>query len=178
MSRFLAGAPGTPSHMSRIATLLFGAAIGAAATHFLDPASGRRRRHQLRDQAASKAGSTASHAASTATYAASKAKGAVAAATPSVPGSHKIDDVDDVTLARKVETEIFRDAAAPKGQVSVDVQAGVVYLRGTVDDDAWIDRLADEAKNVDGIKGVKNLLHRPGTPAPAAEPRGAVQDRL
>ena len=37
---------------------------------------------------------------------------------------HKIDDVDDVTLARKVETEIFRDVNAPKGDVSVDVQAG------------------------------------------------------
>jgi osmotically-inducible protein OsmY len=164
--------------MSRIATLLFGAAIGAAATHFLDPASGRRRRHQLRERAASKASSGASHAASTASYAAGKAKGAVATATPSMPGSHRIDDVDDVTLARKVESEIFRDPEAPKGQVSIDVQAGVVYLRGTVGDQAWIDRLADEAKKVDGIKGVKNLLHRPGTPAPAAEPRGAVSERL
>jgi osmotically-inducible protein OsmY len=102
----------------------------------------------------------------------------VASATPSMPGSHRIDDVDDVTLARKVETEIFRDADAPKGQVSVDVQAGVVYLRGVIADDAWIERLADGAKKIDGVKGVKNLLHRPGTPAPAAEPRGAVHDRL
>ena len=93
-----------------------------------------------------------------------------------MPGSHRIEDVDDVTLARKVETEIFRDADAPKGEVSVDVQAGVVYLRGMVADDQWIERFADEAKKVDGVKGVKNLLHRPGTPAPAAEPRGAVSD--
>jgi osmotically-inducible protein OsmY len=164
--------------MSRITTLLFGAAIGAAATHFLDPASGRRRRNQLREQAASKASSGASQAAGAATHAAAKAKGAVATATPSVPGAHRIDDVDDVTLARKVETEIFRAADAPKGEVSVDVQAGVVYLRGTVADERWIERLADDAKNVDGIKGVKNLLHRPGTPAPAAGPRGAVSDRL
>ena len=98
--------------------------------------------------------------------------------TPSVPGSHRLDDADDVTLARKVETEIFRDPNAPKGDVSIDVQAGVVYLRGVVADDAWIQRLADDAKKVDGIKGVKNLLHRPGTPAPTAEPRAAVQDRI
>jgi osmotically-inducible protein OsmY len=154
--------------MSRITTLLFGAAIGAAATHFLDPSSGRRRRHQLRDQAASKASSGASQAAGAATHAAAKAKGAVATATPSVPGTHRIDDADDVTLARKVETEIFRGADAPKGQVSIDVQAGVVYLRGSVADESWINRLADGAKKVDGVKGVKNLLHRPGTPAPAA----------
>jgi osmotically-inducible protein OsmY len=163
--------------MSRIATLLFGAAIGAAATHFLDPASGRHRRQQLREQAVSKASSGASHAASTAQHAAGKAKGAVANATPSVPGRHRVDDADDVTLARKVETEIFRDADAPKGDVSVDVQAGVAYLRGTVADEAWIAKLEDDAKKVDGIKGVNNLLHRPGTPAPSPDPRGAVSER-
>jgi osmotically-inducible protein OsmY len=163
--------------MSRLITLLFGAAAGAAAAHFLDPDSGSRRRGELRDRATSKARSSAGQAATTARSAAGKAKGAVASATPSMPGSHRIEDVDDVTLARKVETEIFRDADAPKGQVSVDVQAGVVYLRGMIADDAWIERLAEGAKNVDGVKGVKNLLHRPGTPAPAAEPRGAVTDQ-
>jgi hypothetical protein len=141
--------------MSRIPTLLLGAAIGAAAIRFLS--SGNRRR-QL-------------------THAAHKAKGAVATATPSMPG-HGLKDPDDVTLARRVETEIFRAPDAPKGEVSVDVQAGVAYLRGAVADEAWIARFADEAKKVDGIKGVNNLLHRPGTPAPAAEPRGAVSDRL
>jgi osmotically-inducible protein OsmY len=155
--------------MSRLIAFVSGAAVGAVATHFLDPDSGRKRRNQLRDQAASKASAAASQAGSTATHAAAKAKGAVVGATPSVPGRHRIDDVDDVTLARKVETEIFRDADAPKGDVSVDVQAGVAYLRGTVADQAWIDRFADEATKVDGIKGVKNLLHRPGTPAPAAQ---------
>jgi osmotically-inducible protein OsmY len=159
--------------MSRLITLLAGAAAGAAATHFLD----RRRRNELRDQAVSTVKAGASQAASAASQAADKAKGAVATAKPSVPGSHRIEDVDDVTLARKVETEIFRDAEAPKGDVSVDVQAGVVYLRGTIADDTWIERLADGAKKVDGVKGVKNLLHRPGTPAPAAEPRGAVSER-
>jgi osmotically-inducible protein OsmY len=163
-------------HMSRLITLLFGAAAGAAAAHFLDPENGTRRRHMLRDQATAKARQRKEQAVRQADYAAGKAKGAVATAVPSMPGSHRVEDVDDVTLARKVETEIFRDADAPKGDVSVDVQAGVVYLRGMVADEQWIERLADEAKKVDGVKGVKNLLHRPGTPAPAAEPRGAVTD--
>jgi osmotically-inducible protein OsmY len=158
--------------MSRFLTLLAGAGIGAAAAHFLDPESGRRRRAQLRDKATSKASSGVSQATSTATHAAAKAKGAAATAAPT--GSA---DLDDTGLARKVETEIFRDAAAPKGEVSVDVQAGVVYLRGSVDDPQWIARFGDEAAKVDGIKGVENLLHEPGSPAPTAEPRGAVQDR-
>jgi osmotically-inducible protein OsmY len=163
--------------MSRLITLLFGVAIGAALAHFLDPQSGRRRRHEMRDQAVSKVHAGVEQATTTASYAAGKAKGAVATATPSMPGSHRIEDVDDVTLARKVETEIFREANAPKGDVSVDVQAGVVHLRGMVADEGWIARLADEAEKVDGVKGVKNLLHRPGTPAPAAEPRGTVTER-
>jgi len=152
--------------MSRLLTFVLGAGVGAAATHFLDPESGGRRRAQLRDQAVSKASSGVSQAAA-------KAKDAVATAKST--GSAGLDDVG---LARKVESEIFRDAAAPKGDVSVDVQAGVAYLRGSVEDPEWIARLGDEAAKVDGIKGVENLLHEPGTPAPAAEPRGAVQDRL
>jgi osmotically-inducible protein OsmY len=80
------------------------------------------------------------------------------------------DDADDATLADRVRSEIFRDQSAPKGDVSVDVQAGVVYLRGAVADEAWIERLGKEAGKVSGIKGVKNLLHAPGTPTPAAEP--------
>jgi osmotically-inducible protein OsmY len=150
--------------MSRIFTLLIGAAAGAAAAHFLDPDAGRRRRNELRDRTAAKARKGAGQAKSGADYAAGKAKGAVSTA---VPSADRIEDVDDVTLARKVETEIFRDAAAPKGDVSVDVQDGVVNLRGMVADEQWIDRLAEAAKKVDGVKGVNNLLHRPGTPAPS-----------
>jgi osmotically-inducible protein OsmY len=176
--------------MSRLPTFLIGAAAGAAAAHFLDPESGRRRREALRAQgtkarqgatdAAHKAETVAGHAKDTAAGAAQKAqavagqtKGAV---TSAIPGTG-LKDADDVTLARKVETEIFRSADAPKGDVSVDVQAGVAYLRGEVADDSWRARLADDASHVDGIKGVENLLHPPGTPAPAAEPRGAVTER-
>jgi osmotically-inducible protein OsmY len=153
--------------MSRLITLLFGAALGAAAAHLLDPDKGAQRRNQLRDRSLSKARQGASQATSAATQAAGKAKGAAATATPSMPGSDKIEDVDDVTLARKVETEIFRPADAPKSDVSVDVQEGVVHLRGMVADEQWIARLAEDAGKVDGVKDVKNLLHQPGTPAPS-----------
>jgi len=162
--------------MGKLITLLLGAVAGAAAAHLLDRDSGAQRRNQLRDKAMSKARSGKEQAATTASQAAGKAKGAVATATPGMPGSHRIEDVDDVTLARKVETEIFREQDAPKGQVSVDVQAGVANLRGEVEDEGWIAKLADEAAKVDGIKSVNNLLHAPGTPAPTPEPRGAVTE--
>ena len=175
--------------MSPLITLLFGAAAGAAAAHFFDRESGARRRGQLREQARAgkeKAAPTAKGATDKAKGAVStatsklptdKAKGAVAGATSKLPGRHRIEDVDDVTLARKVETEIFRDADAPKGQVTVDVQAGVANLRGEVADEDWIAKLADEAAKVDGIKGVNNLLHAPGTPSPSPEPQGTATER-
>jgi osmotically-inducible protein OsmY len=161
--------------MKTIISFAAGAAAGAAAAHFLDPQSGRRRRAVARDQAISKAKQGAAAAQTQAQHAAGKVQGAAASATPS---STRLEDADDVTLARKVETEIFRDASAPKGDVSVDVQAGVAYLRGAVSDASWIERLGEAARQVDGVKGVKNLLHTTGTPAPTAEPRGAATERF
>lgn len=73
---------------------------------------------------------------------------------------------DDVTLARKVESEIFRDADAPKGDVVVNAEHGVVFLRGQVKDSEQIKELEKAAQSVDGVKGVETLLHTPGTPAP------------
>ena len=154
--------------MSRLITFLFGAALGAAAAHFLDPQSGSRRRNG----AVSKVQTGVGQATSTASRMAGKAKGVATTATPSRSG----EEADDVTLAHKVETEIFRAADAPKGDVSVDVQHGVVNLRGEVADEQWITRLADDAGQVDGVKGVNNLLHRPGTAAPAADPRGTMTE--
>jgi osmotically-inducible protein OsmY len=153
--------------MKSVLTFALGAAAGAAAAHFLDPESGRKRRNQMREQAQSTATSAASAMQTQVQHAAGMAKGAAHAATP---GGSRLDEPDDVTLARKVETEIFRAHDAPKGTVSVDVQAGVAYLRGEAPPE-WIERLATEARAVDGIQGVKNLLHSPGTPTPAAEPR-------
>jgi osmotically-inducible protein OsmY len=101
-------------------------------------------------------------------------KGAVGKVTP----GHGLKDPDDVTLARKIETEIFRPTDAPKGGVSVDVQAGVAYLRGEVPTQEWIDRLGDEARKVSGVSGVKNLLHTPGTPTPTAEPRFLASEQF
>src|ERR671915_660883 len=124
--------------MSRLPTFLLGAAAGAAAAHFLDPDSGARRRNTLRDRGASKARSAASTAQSQAGYVAGQAKGAASAVTPS---KTRLEDADDVTLARKVETEIFRAPDAPKGSVSVDVQDGIAHLRGEAEPE-WIERLA------------------------------------
>jgi osmotically-inducible protein OsmY len=153
--------------MARMVTFLFGAAAGAAAGYFLDPDSGNRRRKVTRDQALSKARQGKDQTVRAATQAANQAQGAVRSAVPSPGGG----DLDDVGLARKVESEIFRAPDAPKGQVAVNVENGVVFLRGEVERE-WIDRLGSEAEQVGGVQAVRNLLHAPGTPAPTS-PQGA-----
>jgi|SRR5579884_1477752 len=74
--------------------------------------------------------------------------------------------MDDVTLARKVETEIFRGAGAPKASVDVNVVDGVVWLRGEVKRPQQIRELERRASAVAEVRGVENLLHLPKTPAP------------
>ena len=94
----------------------------------------------------------------------SPAKGAEGAAP--TRSSRRLEDPDDVSLARKVETEIFRPADAPKGDVSVDVQDGVALPARHGRTRSGSRRLDEDAADVDGVKGVENLLHAPGTAAP------------
>jgi osmotically-inducible protein OsmY len=140
---------------------LLAGALGAALAYFLDPASGRRRRHVARD----KAGKYFRQAGRQAQGAATQAQGMKSKAThmSEVPKPQP----DDVTLTRKVETEIFRDAEVPKGQINVNVEDGVVYLRGELPERDLIADLEKQARSVQGVLGVENLLHVPGEEAPA-----------
>ena len=92
--------------------------------------------------------------------AAGKAKGAAQGAASTATGGK---DYDDVTLARKVESELFRPADVPKGSISVNVNDGVVELRGELTDQKQIEELGDNAKKIDGVKDVRNLLHTAST---------------
>jgi osmotically-inducible protein OsmY len=166
--------------MGKTLTFLAGAGTGAAVTYFLDPQGGADRRAMAKeksatlkektatvtDKAPTSVKSGAGDATERAKAAAGKARGAVQGVAKKVPG--RGETPDDVTLARTVESEIFRPVDAPKGSVSVNAENGVVFLRGEVGDAGWIERLESEAKQVQGVKEVRNLLHLPGTPAPAA----------
>lgn len=90
-----------------------------------------------------------------------KTKAAANAVTPS-----PTPDYDDVTLTRKVESEIFRPEGAPKGSVSVNTENGVVSLRGELSNVDEIEALEAATRKVDGVKDVNNLLHPPNTEAP------------
>jgi osmotically-inducible protein OsmY len=75
--------------------------------------------------------------------------------------------VADQTLKAKVESEAFRGTEAPKRDVNVDVELGVVYLRGELEDQSLIEELEQRVRAVQGVNGVENLLHTPGTEAPS-----------
>ena len=145
--------------------LLIGAAIGAAAAYFLDPNDGTRRRTLVQDKAGKYARKGKQEAERQASYATETVKGKATAAAPSGGREPAGERLNDAGLQAKVESEIFRGIDAPKDKVSVNVEDGVVYLRGEIDDPAAIDRLGESASKIEGVRGVESLLHGPGEPA-------------
>jgi osmotically-inducible protein OsmY len=144
-------------------------AAGALVAYFMDPQSGARRRSVLRDRIAAFFRGQKREAESQARYAAGKAEGVAHKAKQAVPGvGGKDKEYDDVTLARKVESEIFRDPDVPKGSIDVNAENGVVFLRGQVERPDQLRLLVAQTKQVQGVSEVKSLLHLPGEPAPAA----------
>ncbi len=143
--------------------ILIGAA-GAALVYFLDPDQGARRRNVARDRMTAVVRRGLRQGERAGRYAASETQGAVQRATH--PQSSQEPPPDDITLARKVETEIFRPEDAPKGNVNVNAVDGVVSLRGEVEDPEMISRLEEETRKIPGVVDVENLLHTPGSPAP------------
>ena len=142
---------------------LFGGVLGTLGALFFDPQQGRRRRKELADRTAGLFRRTGRRA--------ERAGRGVGARVYGMSQQvqhlrEEPKDFDDVTLARKVESEIFRDADVPKGQIDVNVQEGVVQLRGEVPNPDMLKDLVEKTRQVQGVRDVESLLHLPGTPAP------------
>lgn len=142
-ARARSGARTTASGASAKAIGAAGAA-GLAAGYFLDPDSGGHRRQLARDRvlAVVRRGE-------------GKVEAASSGAAPEKPAAN------DQALAERVKSEIFQPADAPKGSVNVNVENGVVYLRGEVKRPDQIRKLIEDAAAVDGVAAVENLLHTP-----------------
>ena len=146
--------------MKRIA---FVAASIAALTYFFDRENGKRRRRMLADRTAGffrRKGRLLDRgrrrAVSTGYGAVQKAKHRTEEEKP---------QPNDATLKAKVESEVFRDARVPKGQVDVNAEDGVVYLRGEVESPDLVAELETATRKVHGVREVENLLHTPGAKA-------------
>jgi osmotically-inducible protein OsmY len=123
--------------------------LGAALKYFFDPESGESRRAmvQSRLRGLFRQGE----------HLGQKAKSRVKTSK---------EPTDDVTLARKVESEIFSDEEVPKGQINVNAENGKIVLRGEVGQQEMIRDLEKRARSVQGVSDVENLLHLPGAEAP------------
>ena len=146
--------------------LLLLAGIGAALAYFFDPQNGTRRRNMTRDRTLAFFRQGGRKAERAGRAVGSQAYGLKQKATHL--REEEKPQPDDVTLARKVETEIFRPEDAPKGQVDVNVENGIVFLRGEVERPEIIKDLEGRARKVQGVREVENLLHLPGSPTPSA----------
>jgi osmotically-inducible protein OsmY len=155
--------------ISNGAAVAAGVAAGAAGAYFLDPQNGKRRRHVAFDRLMGLLRRGAAEGERQARYAAGVAKGAAFEAAGAGDGAESLPDPD---LANKVRSEIFRAADAPKGDVNVNAENGVVYLRGEVPSAGDAERLAREAREIRGVRKVVSLLHLPGEPAPTKETVG------
>jgi osmotically-inducible protein OsmY len=92
-------------------------------------------------------------------------KGVATNATPGAGRAPAEERLNDPALVSKVESEVFRDDALPKGDISVNAEYGVIYFRGEVPSQEAMEELTKRARDVEGVRAVENLTHLPGEPA-------------
>jgi osmotically-inducible protein OsmY len=145
---------------SRPMPFFLAAAVGGAAlAYFMDPQNGRRRRHVTRDRAVSLARHGVRRGRKLVHHVSSDARGYVERARRS--GASE-EHLDDATLVDKVESIVFRNRDVPKGQININAENGIVFLRGQVDEPELVSALEQRVRKVRGVRDVQNLLHTPG----------------
>jgi hypothetical protein len=152
------------SRKRAIGTGLLAGAAGATAAFFLDPVSGKRRRSVARDWILARARGAAQGGRRAGGFIGARTYGAVQSVR------HRRDagvPENDQVLAHKVESELFQGNDFPKGQININAENGIVVLRGQVATPDLIQRVEGQVRRIQGVREVENLLHLPGTPAPA-----------
>lgn len=76
----------------------------------------------------------------------------MASANRESPGEY----VDDATITAKVKAALAKDPDVKAYQVSVETYRGVVQLSGFVDSDTNIRRAGELARQIAGVRSVKN----------------------
>jgi hypothetical protein len=136
------------------------AGLGALVAFFFDPQQGKRRRHHLVSRTGGIFRRTMRRGERMGRAVGAEAYGIKQKA---LHLREEPKEFDDVTLARKVETEIFRGPHVPKGQINVNAEDGIVYLRGEAPTPDMIDDLVKKTRKIQGVRDVRNLLHLPRT---------------
>jgi hyperosmotically inducible periplasmic protein len=137
---------------------------GALLTFFMDPERGRRRRHMARDQMGARTRRMLRGIRGIWRGAAAETYGVSHRIVHLVP--HSTDIPDDETLRQRVESQLFRDRHIPKGELNITAEHGMIILRGELDSPLEIAQLEERVRTMPGVRGVQNLVHLHGTPAP------------
>ena len=66
--------------------------------------------------------------------------------------------IDDSTITTKVKAAIFNDPSLKVFQINVETFKGEVQLTGSVDSDQIVTKAGEVARDVGGVKSVKNDL--------------------
>jgi hyperosmotically inducible periplasmic protein len=138
--------------------LFLAAAMGGAAlAYYLDPRSGRRRRHLARDKAVHYARQGGRRGRRLVRHASSDAYGMGRRFASRLP--HMQPGFDDAPLVDRVESIVFRDREIPKGQININAERAIVFLRGEVARPELLEELEARVRKVRGVRGVENKLH-------------------
>lgn len=151
----------------KLRRLLFIGAAGAAIEYFFDRDSGKGRRTRTRDMVAGKARTIRERMDRVKRYGSAEMEGLHQRMAHAMRGDRP--PVDDVELAHKVESRVFARPGMPKGRINVNVEDGIVYLRGQLENEMQIRRVERVVYKIDGVAGVVSLLHIDGHPAPNKE---------
>jgi osmotically-inducible protein OsmY len=144
---------------------LAGMGIGAALMYFLDPKRGARRRHMVKDQAASAARSGRARLRKVAENTKNHALGAVHEVEGRIAKLTKGEALPDYVLVARVRAALghrMRNA----GAIDVAVRDSAVTLRGPVDADE-VEEVLRTAAKVRGVRRVENQLEVAGAAANA-----------
>ena len=155
-----------PGRVGGLIVGLLGAAVGAAAAFLFDPARGRARRARLTDQGAATVRRITRQGEGIVRRLRSDVQGKLAATRAA--GSVEARPLDDATLTDRVQSVVFRDPSVPKGDLNINVERGIVVLRGEIPDEEMRARIVSEVEAVEGVWSVRDLLHLPGQSAPTA----------
>jgi hypothetical protein len=130
--------------------------VGAGAAYFLDPTTGKRRRHMARDRLLKAIRSTRRLALRRLDFMGGHARGGVAVAARAVRRPEVV--TDDATVVQRIRSDALRDLGLRTKDVDVRVEHGVATLRGAVASVDEAGRLVARVRDVPGVRDVSAEL--------------------
>jgi len=137
---------------------------GSAATvaYLLDPDRGRTRRTRIAERTSHFVRTTGRRVARHLRYVSTSVSKRVRHRIVGGPQTY----AEGRMLLDRVESELFTDPSIPHGAMNLEADRTTIVLRGQLDSEEQIGRIETAVRTIPGVENVKNLLHRPGTPAP------------